>query len=132
MRKHFIPRTLLLSILLGALVAAPSFSDAPGFDAEDFDWFFVPRAAGENGEAPEGVTTPPLAMVVDDGIAEGDFGVGGSTAQQFLWFNRLTAPRPLRLEEIHVLFPAAAGSLDVGAAIELLVYEDADGDPSNG
>ncbi|MEM7052159.1 MAG: IPTL-CTERM sorting domain-containing protein [Acidobacteriota bacterium] len=74
----------------------------------------------------------PGVLQVDDGTAEGTFGVGVGAARQFLWFNRFSLPPGLaQVEEIQVLFPSG-DNLAVGAAIELAVYVDADGDPSNG
>ncbi|MCP4223369.1 MAG: hypothetical protein GY773_08520, partial [Actinomycetia bacterium] len=75
----------------------------------------------------------PLQLVLDDGTAEGTIGVGGAAAQQFLWFNRFTpglAP-PFLLEEIHVLFPPGRNIM-VGDVVDLVVYLDPDGDPTNG
>lgn len=74
----------------------------------------------------------PVQLVLDDDSAEGSFGVlGGQGARQFLWFNRFTPPGGFSLEEIWVLFPADP-NLTIGAAIQIAVYEDDDGDPSNG
>lgn len=69
-------------------------------------------------------------LVLDDDSWEGFLGVGGATAEQFLWFNRFASPGPFTLEEIWVLFPQ--GEAAVGDDIQLAVYRDADGDPANG
>lgn len=69
-------------------------------------------------------------LVLDDDSWEGILGVGGATAEQFLWFNRFASPGPFMLEQIWVLFPQGEGA--VGDDIQLAVYRDADGDPSNG
>jgi hypothetical protein len=80
----------------------------------------------------------PLQLVLDDDSFEATFGVtGASGARQFLWFNQFVAGvdfpqgNPLQLEEIWVLFPTGP-AITAGAAIQLVVYEDADGDPANG
>lgn len=76
--------------------------------------------------------TFPVQLVLDDDSAEGSVGVtSGPQAKQFLWFNQFTSGQPFHLEEVWVLFPVDP-VLAVGAAIELVVYEDADSDPTNG
>ncbi len=74
----------------------------------------------------------PFQFVLDDDSTEGSIGVGLPLAQQFLWFNRFT-PSDLRsrIDEIWVLFPDDA-NIPVGGAIQLIVYADADGDPTSG
>jgi hypothetical protein len=72
----------------------------------------------------------PVQLVLDDDVADGDVGVNGAAAQQFLWFNQFSAG-PTSLEQIWVLFQPGA-NMAVGASIDLVVYEDADGDPTNG
>ncbi|PDV97216.1 hypothetical protein A9Q02_04735 [Candidatus Chloroploca asiatica] len=71
-------------------------------------------------------------LVLDDGTAEN--AVGHSQGGQFLWLNRFTPVEtayPLTLEQIQVLFRSENGP-QIGDAVDLYVYEDADGDPSNG
>lgn len=87
---------------------------------------------------PDGVATPPIPvgfdveMVLDDNSPDGVFGIAGTDARQFLWFNQFPSPGvPTVLEEIWVLFPAGADVVP-GADIELVVYQDPDGDPTNG
>ena len=75
-------------------------------------------------------TTSPVTtnLQLDDGSAELSIGLGGG---EFVWFNHLTVPAgdfPLMVEKIDVMFAAAAQ----GTAVELLVFEDPDGDPTNG
>jgi hypothetical protein len=72
----------------------------------------------------------PVQLVLDDDTWEGLFGVGGNTAEEFLWFNRFASPGPFTLEEIWVLFPSAEAN--PGDPIQLVVYHDTDSDPSNG
>lgn len=79
-----------------------------------------------------------VSMVLDDGSWEVGYGVNDDTyAYQFIWLNRFTpSPTefPFTLNEIRVMFSDNYGNwdVDVGDAIDLVVYEDADGDPTNG
>lgn len=109
---------------------------APG-PAAGTEWIFEPRPQG----APE-VTNPPLPpttqfpvqLILDDDGVEGSFGVvAGSSSRQFLWLNRFSVAEATRLEQVWVLFtPDQGGVMQVGDPIQLAVYYDADGDPSNG
>lgn len=96
------------------------------------EWQFVPRppAAVPAGPPPPDL---PLVFAVDDGTSEGDFGVGGAFARQFLWFTQFMAPPGpgATLEEVRVLFDPGA-NITVGDAIDLVIYQDDDADPSNG
>ena len=77
----------------------------------------------------------PIEMIVDDGANEDSVGLNSSSAAfQFVWFNRFTpAPTvfPFNLTQIDVYFDSAVG-VAVGNSIELVVYQDADGNPANG
>jgi hypothetical protein len=75
----------------------------------------------------------PVQLVLDDDQQEGAFGVAGAGgARQFLWFNRFALPPGgIHLEEIWVLFPGGA-NMTVGGAVDLVVFQDPDGDPTNG
>ena len=79
---------------------------------------------------------PPtgVQLVLDDDTSDGDFGVNSPDARQFMWFNRFTPPtQGVRLDQIWVLFPpGAAANVSVGDQIEIVVYLDPDGDPTNG
>jgi hypothetical protein len=115
----------------GLVVAVVVLTFVPAIRGADFEWVFEPIDAVE-------VTNPPIPnvdvqLIVDDDSVEGDFGVGGPVAQQFLWFNRFSPSlsNPIRLNEIWVLFPAGP-NMTVGADVQLVVYHDPDGDPSNG
>lgn len=74
-----------------------------------------------------------VQLVLDDDMSEGSVGVTqGAGARQFLWFNRFQAPADeFELEQVWVLFPADP-ALAVGQAIDLVVFHDLDGDPTNG
>lgn len=70
-----------------------------------------------------------VALSLDDGTAETSIGDVG----QFIWLNRFTpAPSefPFQLEEVSVMFGTTLTS--PGDAIEILVYEDTDGDGDPG
>lgn len=77
----------------------------------------------------------PVQLLLDDDLQEGAFGVtGAGGALQFLWFNRFTRPPGVEdfdLSEIWVLFPGVPG-VNAGDPIQLVVYRDPDGDPTNG
>ncbi|MDY7092529.1 MAG: Ig-like domain-containing protein [Acidobacteriota bacterium] len=77
----------------------------------------------------------PVQLLLDDDLQEGAFGVtGAGGALQFLWFNRFTRPPGVEdfdLAEIWVLFPGVP-EVSVGDPIQLVVYRDPDGDPTNG
>jgi hypothetical protein len=77
-------------------------------------------------------STYPVQLVLDDDQSEGTVGVSDQTgARQFLWFNRFSTAGIVHLEEVWVLFPAGA-NMTVGDAVEIVIYEDPDGNPSNG
>jgi hypothetical protein len=88
---------------------------------------------------PAAAATPaklaPVALVLDDGSREADVGFTGVVAFQFLWFNRFDAPalpgQGFELEEIQVLFPPGPDVVP-GAAVQLVVFTDPDGDPTTG
>ncbi len=120
----------LLSVV--GLLLLPTIGSADALP-EEISWSF-------RGEDPPsaGPPAPPLPdfaleLMIDDGSAEGDFGVGAATAQQFLWFNRFDRPsvRNYDLEEIWVLF-SPGSNMAVGEPIQLVVYRDPDGDPTTG
>jgi hypothetical protein len=62
---------------------------------------------------------------------------GSDTAKQFIWLNRFSpAPSqfPFNLNEIWVLFDDSEGENNVhtGDAIDLIVFQDSNGDPTDG
>jgi hypothetical protein len=118
--------TVSAALLVASLVAG---SYAVAGTAE-----FVQRT-----ELPDGVelqpplpdtSTYPAQLVLDDNSAESVVGVFGATSSQFLWFNRFTAGN-VEISEIWVFFPAGQG-VAAGDDIELVIYQDSDGDPTNG
>jgi hypothetical protein len=75
-------------------------------------------------------STFPVQLVLDDDSFEGTLGVAsGQNAKQFLFFERFGPVPGFTLQEVWILFP---GDAPVGGAIEIVIYEDTDGDPSNG
>ncbi len=100
----------------------------------------LPDSALEGTNEPAALWAPQAAvdLVLDDGSIEGASGVYNSTsASQFIWLNRFTpdpSDFPFVLDEIWTLYHDFGGdaNINVGDAIDLVVYEDADGDPSNG
>ncbi len=116
---------LLLWIL--ALLGTSSLLGA----TEPFDWSVSDRAGSGDGLVDLNLE-PPIQFVLDDGVPEADFGVGGTTARQFLWLNQFESPGGLfQLESVCVAFPINS-NLPAGSPIELVVYFDTDDDPTNG
>ncbi len=76
-------------------------------------------------------STYPVQLVLDDDTSDGAFGVAGQTARQFLWFNRFSPAAGFHLDEVWVLFPSGP-NMAAGGAVQIAVYEDPDGDPTNG
>lgn len=77
----------------------------------------------------------PFELVLDDGVGENALGLTGGG--QFLWFNRFTPSPldfPLTLEQVQVMFgyPGSTGGINVGELVDIYLFEDADGDPTNG
>lgn len=76
-------------------------------------------------------TLAPTSLAIDDGTF-GGYWSAGSGDELIMWLNRITPAEgqlPLLLARVQVLFNQFA---HVGDRIELLVYQDGDGDPSNG
>ena len=72
----------------------------------------------------------PVQLVLDDGSAEDSIGLTGGG--QFVWFNRFTPDPtlfPFTLDQISLLFNNSVG---VGDDMELIVWEDTDGDGDPG
>ncbi len=75
-----------------------------------------------------------ISLVLDDGSAENSVGVNDSvSAYQFIWLNRFTPAVdefPFNLNQLQVLFPADQAT--VGDPLDLVVYQDENGDPEDG
>lgn len=117
-----------LSVLVGVVILALPSSVA----ASQIEWTLnqFDSLAVRPG-SPDG--TGALEFVLDDGSAEGAFGVAGSAARQFMWFNQFEPGLgpPYLLDEVWVLFPPDQ-VLVPGDSIEIVIYADPDGDPMNG
>lgn len=125
-------------LALAAIAALASAATAPAAEAEapaGLAWTIeLAPAAPQLAEPPlppPGVY--PVQLVIDDDSAEGNFGVADANgARQFLWFNRFTPPgQPFDLAEVWVLFPAVP-NVSAGDPVQIAVYLDPDGDPTNG
>lgn len=71
-----------------------------------------------------------VELILDDGSAEDSIGL--TAGGQFLWFNRFTpnpSALPFTLDEVLALFN---NTVAVGDEMQLVVYSDPDGDPTNG
>jgi len=71
-----------------------------------------------------------IELFVDDGTAEDSIGL--TAGGQFIWLNRFTpnaADFPFHLDQVSIIFPT---TVDVGDEMQLVFWQDADGDPSNG
>lgn len=75
-----------------------------------------------------------VALVLDDAVSEDGRGyLFGSNALQFLWFNRFTPTEfPFALERVNVQWIAEGSGSAIGDAIDVYIWEDADGNPANG
>ena len=130
--KLFILAALIAGLLPATLSAAPpgpgrnvdtgQAPDGPGFDG-------VPADPGSVPAAPPQVESD-VNLELDDGSAETFLGVNdGVSGVQFTWLNRFTpspADFPFDLTQISVLF--GFNGVPVGGAVDLLVFEDTDGD----
>ena len=93
---------------------------------------FVPSYLAAKPSAPMAPQGTAVSLVVDDGTAED--GIGLTAGGEFIWLNRFTPDPtdfPFTLNEIQVMFTSTT-SVTIGDAVDLYVYSDADGDPSNG
>ena len=76
-----------------------------------------------------------VSMALDDGSVEHAIGKNeNGLAYQYVWFNRFTPDAgdfPFTLNQIDIYLTAGSNAM-VGDPIDLVVYNDTDGDPSNG
>ena len=126
-----------LIVLGGLLVAATALAEPrwggpakppPGHFELTFEPPAFPQRAGPPLPDPD---LFPVQLVLDDDRAEGVFGFAGSGARQFLWFQRFDGPGPFVLKEVWVLFPPGM-DVPVDGDVQLAVYRDPDGDPTDG
>jgi subtilisin family serine protease len=94
----------------------------------------LPVAVTLSIASPEAVDAP-IMLSVDDGVGENAIGL--TAGGEFLWLNRFSLSAgsfPIQLERVDVMFgyPGSTGGVNVGELVDIYLYEDADGDPSNG
>jgi hypothetical protein len=123
-------RAALLGVVAAAL-AAGALPAAIGPGGVEWRLVPLPPSAVEAVPPLPPTTLFPVQLVLDDDSAEGAVGVGGQFARQFLWFNRFTPTEGFHLREVWVLFPTGTNMV-VGAPVEIAIYQDPDGDPTNG
>ena len=91
-------------------------------------------ASGNSTNAPK-VPADAVSLVLDDGGNENNIGVNdGVNDYQFIWLNRFTpdpADFPFNLNQIQMFFDSSTNVV-VGDDIDLVVYQDSDGNPANG
>ena len=117
------------TLALAVLVAAPASLEG----VDPLEWSAEPTGLLRAPTLPALPNGGVQLVLDDDETPEAEFGFGGQTAQQFLWFNRFTPTSSFgfRLEEIWVLFTPGPNKA-VGDAIQLAVYQDDDENPANG
>lgn len=120
--------------LLGACPTLTSADPAPIHSKATAQWSIERHDHAVTAIPPAKMA--PVDLVLDDGSREADIGFTGLAAFQFLWFNRFDPPAPapdqaFGLEQIQVLFPSDP-NVTPGAAIQLVVFTDSDGDPTTG
>jgi hypothetical protein len=137
MKKQLMAALLVLTLIAVPTPQASSAIDAPPEAAEGTPV----ELRLENVEMDSTLLEPDSAsrmleatalLQLDDGSYEGSLGVGGT--REFLFLNRFTPDTglfPFDLNEIWAGFPSATG-VEVGDDVDLVVYEDADGNPANG
>ncbi len=133
MKRSSAPITLMLVFMVAVLGATPWGS--AGFAQPHPDSLQIEFRALTDGPFEAAPAASPrggfeVELQLDDGSTEGQTGVNGAAAAQFLWFSRFSA-QSLDLEEIHVLFPPGA-NMSVGEPIQLVVYADGNADPTDG
>lgn len=121
---------LALLVAVGRPAAAES---ALGSDsATPFEIELRPYESPRAAVAPQQLGTFDVELILDDGVAEGATGANGVTAAQFLWFSQFdSGGQAVDLEVIQVLFPSG-DNMAPGNAVQVAIYSDDDGDPTNG
>lgn len=125
------PLVLVFLTVLFGLWASLTSADEPAFPEPGMGLVELTASSALALPPLPDPATFPVQLVIDDDAAEGAFGFLGGTARQFLWLNRFDEPGLFALQEIWVLFPAGT-DIAAGDAIQLVVFLDPDGDPTNG
>jgi len=126
-------KMISLIVCLGVVTGTGLMLAVPSAAAENFELVFEPGGNVGIRADPDPPLQYPYHLIIDDDQADGAFGVTlNGAAHQFMWFNRFTPPvSPFLLNEVWVLFPSGS-NMTAGAEIEIFIYLDPDGDPSNG
>ncbi len=96
----------------------------------------VELSLGEgDAEVAASTLSSPFSLILDGGA--GSNAIGLTSGAQFIWFNRFTPQTwnfPVILDEVQVMFGylGTTGNINVGELIDIYLYEDADGNPTNG
>ncbi len=116
----------------GALFVAALIVSTAALQARPVELEPITRSHAFGTPLAPGVPEVPLQLVIDDDSAESVFGFSGAGTREFIWFNRFAAPGfPFALDEVWALFPTST-DVEPGDAVEVVVYVDTDGDPTNG
>jgi len=146
MKTRIVLSSFLIVVLLSSLFVPLAAAQGPatddvGADQQPTQWTKRPvyltldPAPAVSAPAAPWKPDAPVTLVLDDGTTENYLGVGdGVDNIQFIWLNRFTpdpADFPFDLQEISVIFGSTG--VVVGDPVQLLVYEDTDGDgdPTN-
>jgi hypothetical protein len=120
-----------IGLALGlAAMSAPAARAEIGPGGAEWIWSPAPEVVEAVPPLPP-PTLFPVQLVLDDDNSEGAFGVSGQASRQFIWFNQFSPAAGFHLQEVWVLFPSGA-NMAVGGAVQIAIYADPDGDPSNG
>ena len=105
----------------------------------DLDWEIaeapIAMRLGLTVEDGNALASSPMSFILDDGVGENAVGLTGGA--QFLWFNRFTPNSynfPITIDSVDVMYgyPGSTGGINVGELVDIYLYEDEDGDPTNG
>ena len=128
-RHYFVVFIMLLILSVVSIYGTASAISAPSTAFKSYPIELV--LDGDVGHNLISLETP-VTLTLDDGSSETS--LGPPVPVGFIFLNRFTPSPglfPFLLDQIQVYFPSADG-VGVGDAIALVVYQDADGDPSNG
>ena len=141
MTKARTPNVVVIAVMLvAALVSSVWADDYTVQDSTDAAGLYAAPAsdAARNSAVHPAQANAQVTLAVDDGSVEDNLGVtqgDSGPSVQFIWLNRFTpnsADFPFDLQQIQVFFDGAANGASQGDAIDLVVYQDDDGNPANG